>query len=408
MKNILIIEPVSSGLLYLTIQSQLENILKERVNLHVFISVENNEISIEQLACQVSSYRVINLRDTDLVCQKAKEIDCDAVLAGFEFVVPLVNKVCHSLGLPHHSEKTIECVRNKHYFRRTITKAGLSNISFARLAHGITTPPYKFPFPAIIKPSDMAGSMGVVKVDTEQQALSALSQINSKTIGDIGYTASGDVSIEEYIEGKEYSVEGVVQPSGEVFIASITDKLLSPEPYFVEIGHIVNRNYDAVFIQTVEKYTKDVIGAIEMGYGVFHLELRITPSGTPVAIEIAARLAGCRIIELIHLAKGIDLSVASAMIALGFNANTVQTNNEVAAIAYVAESNSLIFHCIHNENKVTKHPYFIKSHRFLEQGEEINNHHDFSNYIAEYVFKGEKEAEIKRLTDLVFSELKAS
>ncbi len=50
------------------------------------------------------------------------------------------------------------------------------------------------------------------------------------------YSRGGNVIIEEFLEGKEVSVE-VMVIEGNVHILQITDKLTTIAPYFVEMGH---------------------------------------------------------------------------------------------------------------------------------------------------------------------------
>jgi len=91
-----------------------------------------------------------------------------------------------------------------------------------------------------------------------------------------------------------------------VEIVSITQKLLGPEPWFVEMGHIVEGSFDPEARQEITGYLRQVTAALDIAMGVFHCELRLSRSG-PVVIEIGARLPGDRICRLIELAKGIAL-----------------------------------------------------------------------------------------------------
>jgi biotin carboxylase len=103
---------------------------------------------------------------------------------------------------------------------------------------------------------------------------------------------------------------------GEVTYLSITEKFLSPEPYFVEVGHIVNAELPAAQRETILSYVDRVIDALGLSLGPFHAELRLSPSG-PVLMEIAARLAGDRICDLIRHATGVDLVTVMLRCYLG-------------------------------------------------------------------------------------------
>ena len=86
----------------------------------------------------------------------------------------------------------------------------------------------------IVKPADNAGSRGVVLLDGEQsedekelRRVYEYSRENSR---------NGTVMVEEYMTGAEVSVEAMTV-EGKTTILTITDKYITPPPYFVEIAH---------------------------------------------------------------------------------------------------------------------------------------------------------------------------
>jgi hypothetical protein len=111
--------------------------------------------------------------------------------------------------------------------------------------------------------------------------------------------------LEAYVDGPEFSVEGYVT-GGQVHFVSVTEKLLSAEPYFVELGHIVQANLSESTIHAIKCYTTRVVNALGVNLGPVHCEIRLGQKG-PVVMELAARLAGDRICDLIDLALGVSL-----------------------------------------------------------------------------------------------------
>src|SRR2546423_8114805 len=124
-------------------------------------------------------------------------------------------------------------------------------------------------------------------------------------VADFGRRPSSRVLLEEYVAGPELSVEGFVQ-DGDVHFVSITEKLVGPEAYFLEVGHIVQAQLPPAAVQAIRSYTEEVVRALGTPFGPFHAELRLTGRG-PVLIEIAARLPGDHICDLILRARGVDL-----------------------------------------------------------------------------------------------------
>ena len=75
--------------------------------------------------------------------------------------------------------------------------------------------------------------------------------------------------VEEYVPGPEISAEGYVS-NGVVTVVAITAKLLGPEPYFVETGHIVPADLDPRTREAVDSYVTEVCRGLGLTLGAFH------------------------------------------------------------------------------------------------------------------------------------------
>jgi hypothetical protein len=73
---------------------------------------------------------------------------------------------------------------------------------------------------------------------------------------------------------------------------------------------------DAAAERTVVAYVVRVVRALGLGLGPFHAELRLSARG-PLLMEVAARLPGDRIPDLLRLATGADLYEATLRCYLG-------------------------------------------------------------------------------------------
>lgn len=151
----------------------------------------------------------------------------------------------------------------------------------------------------VVKPVDQSGSLDVRRVGSEREAVGAFRRALRSGRG------AGLVLVEEYVQGPEYSVEGYVE-DGRVHVLAITEKILGQEPHFVEVGHIVPAQLEARTAARIRSYVVRVLEAVALGIGPFHAELRMSARG-PLLMEVAARLPGDRIPELLRLACGHDL-----------------------------------------------------------------------------------------------------
>jgi len=87
-------------------------------------------------------------------------------------------------------------------------------------------------------------------------------------------------------------------------VAAVTEKFLSPPPYFAETGHRVP--YPGADADALAETARRACLALGIDRGIAHVEIRILPEGHYV-IEVGARPAGDKIIDLVYRALDIDL-----------------------------------------------------------------------------------------------------
>lgn len=163
--------------------------------------------------------------------------------------------------------------------------------------------------PCIMKPTDNAGSRGVILVENYQKLDEAYqySKVCSR---------AGSVIVEEYLKGNEVSVEIIVY-KGDVHILAVTDKLTTGSPYFVEIGHSQPSCLSENDLGKIRDLAIRAIKAVNIENGPAHVEIMLTDKG-PKMIELGARMGGdCIATHLVPLSTGVDMVKATIDIALG-------------------------------------------------------------------------------------------
>ena len=231
-----------------------------------------------------------------------------AVLPGIEFYVGTAARVAHCLGLPGLPVATVDALRNKVMMRDAITAAGLRAPRYAAAGNAaeLSAAAEFVGFPAVLKPAASAGAIHVTKVvDHVGLARAYHEMLADDRPDDIGVSLDGQVLLEQYLPGPEISVEGFVY-DGHVTLASVTTKILGPEPHFVEVGHILPRDMPDHQRRAVSRYVLAVCRALDVTMGPFHCELRLV-DGEPVLVELGARLPGGHIVTLIEWVTGLSL-----------------------------------------------------------------------------------------------------
>ncbi|MDH6578167.1 biotin carboxylase [Kitasatospora sp. MAP5-34] len=230
------------------------------------------------------------------------------VLPGFEFYVPVAARLAARLGLRGLPADTVEGVRDKAVMRAAMAAAGLRVPRFAEVSAEaqLEAAAARVGFPCVLKPVDSAGSVHVSRADGFGQLLAAYRALAEDSRPDMGRLSDGRALVEEYLDGPELSVEGCVGADGRTVVVALTHKVLGPEPSFVEIGHVVQADLPPKARHAVEEYVREVVGALGVTVGPFHCELRLV-ADEPVLIELAARLGGDRIPDLVEAAVGVSL-----------------------------------------------------------------------------------------------------
>jgi len=164
-------------------------------------------------------------------------------------------------------------------------------------------------FPVIIKPRDAFSSRGVYRCDDRAAIDKFIEESRS-------FSSSGDVIIEEFLRGEEYSVESLTY-NGETTVVQFTEKYITPYPRTVELGHLQPAELDLATKMEVSAVVRKALSALGVMNSASHAEVMVTESG-PEIIEVGARLGGDFIGSyLTRASTGLSMDRAATEIAMG-------------------------------------------------------------------------------------------
>ena len=195
----------------------------------------------------------------------------------------------------------------------------------------------KMPERFILKPADNAASRGVVLIDKSKNPdLEEVYKYSTQ------YSRSGEALVEEFMEGPEVSVESYTI-NGEPHIITITDKMVTELPFFVELGHTEPSRLTPEQQEDIKKVADAAIRAIGMQNGPNHTEIKVTPSGAKL-VEIAARLGGDFITSrLVPLSTGVDMVECSFATLLEEEVKYQNTISQGSAIRFIQGEKGILF-----------------------------------------------------------------
>jgi len=164
-------------------------------------------------------------------------------------------------------------------------------------------------FPVVIKPSDNMGARGVMRLDNKNQLSDAFEFAKNAS-------PSGELIIEEYMNGPELSIDAVIY-KGEITITGVADRIIEFPPFFVETGHTMPSQLPSEIQSEACEVMKKGIRALGITMGCAKGDIKITECGPKVG-EIAARLSGGFMSAYTYpLSSGVDLMRAAIDVAVG-------------------------------------------------------------------------------------------
>lgn len=301
-------------------------------------------------------YLNIDASNIKAVLSVFDEYSPQAILTSSEALLPVVAKVCAQKGLPGMSEEVASISMDKYLFRKKMAEAGIKTprFCFAQTVYDVRKAIAITDLPAIVKPVDYSGSAGVKRVKTLRQAEAAWENAHK-------VSPSGRVIIEQFIEGKEVSVETWSQ-NHKTNIAAITDKKVSDNDHFVELRHTIPSNLSEYEKFFVEQEVQKMASALSLNNCITHTELLITDKCRhPLLIETGARPGGDRIgLTLVEAATAINMSKIMLYLALGEPVPQQKAVKGFAAVQFVTTENLSKIQSKHNA--LIKDTNFVDHH----------------------------------------------
>jgi len=224
-----------------------------------------------------------------------------------------VAAVANALNLPGIKFEAAENATNKIKMRSRFKKFNVPSPDFSECwtVEEAFEFAKKHEFPLVIKPSDNMGARGVIRINDFSEIQKCFEHAKQAS-------PSGELIIEEYMDGMELSIDALVF-NNKVVITGIADRMIGFDPYFVEMGHIMPSNLPEARQKAAVNVFKKGIKALGITLGSAKGDIKLTTKG-PMIGEIAARLSGGFMSAYTYpYSTGINLLKAAIKIALGLS-----------------------------------------------------------------------------------------
>lgn len=320
----------------------------------------------------------ISIIEKEKILEECKKIEPEGVCSiASDLAVTTVNYVSNKLGLNSNSERCSVLSTNKYEMRRAFQRNNDPSPLFV-IATDENIPDISYmKFPVIVKPTDSSGSRGITKISSIKELDSAIS--NAKNC-----SYEKKVIIEEFVEGKEYSVESISY-HGKHNLLAITEKITTGAPHFIETGHNEPAPITAILIDKIKNIIFHALNSLKITEGASHSEIKIDDNNNIKIIEIGSRMGGdCIGSDLVRISTGYDFTKMVLDVALNIAPDftqIVKPRNAYVRFIFeqkdIDECEKMLSNGFELERKCIEHPF---------DGHKIT---DSSNRYGYYILKGD-------------------
>ena len=256
---------------------------------------------------------VVDFMDVNAVVKVARRIGVDGVLTvSADRAVPVVASVAEALGLPGIGTETAHRLTHKLAMRSALGAHELPQPPFAglRSERDIGSALDAVGLPAVLKPVDSGGQRAIFRIETARELERDLGEA-------IAESPTSEAILEEFVDGIE--MNGIViARDGEPALVTLSDRLRPPGIGFgVGWIHVYPASTDNVQFRLAEHVAVESVRALGLRDAIAFPQLIASPDGGVAVVEVAARIPGGQMADLVRHAVGVDLVEVALRQALG-------------------------------------------------------------------------------------------
>lgn len=316
-----------------------------------------------------------------------------------------VAKVSGELGLPTYIdyEKAL-AVTNKKYMKEVFIRGNIptaksrvfeSREEFEKKKKDIT-------YPSVVKPCDCNSSKGVIKVQNEQELISAVD--NAFIL-----SRSHLVIVEDYVEGNEVSIDVWVDEEGaKVLAVSATKKMTDSRDTFTIYKSVYPVHMSMALREKIGEISQKIADSFTLKNCPILIQAIIYGDNISV-IEFSARMGGGTKYKLIEYMSGVEIMEVYVNLVLGDTTQIVAPVSSAKNIElnYVYARNG-VFTSLKNFEKALLDHQIEAFYQYKECGSHIENAKTSSDRVAGFLLladdlseMNEKRARVVKMLDVL-------
>lgn len=209
--------------------------------------------------------------------------------------------VCQKMNLPCHLsyERALE-ITNKVMMKEKFEQRGIPTTKFVEIKEDDFSQVSKLKFPVIVKPTNSNSSKGIAKISSADGLISAVGEAKAAS-------RTGEVIVEEFFEGIEFSVDAIVNKNkAKIILITETEKnQLNPQNFT-----ITKSVYSPLKDETIKSDIQTVVQKIAEAYCIEDGPLLVQllyKGGQIKVVEFSSRIGGGSKHAFIKQLTGFDM-----------------------------------------------------------------------------------------------------
>ncbi len=336
-----------------------------------------------------------------LISSFASQFPLDAIAPVDDDTLILGAMAAEALGLPYHPVEASRTTRSKYELRKVLSEEGLPSPSF-RLVSAQEEPEIiaeGIRYPCVLKPTFLAASRGVIRANDEAEFADAYRRVGAiledpETIARGGAEAEM-ILVEDYLEGIEVAVEGLVV-RGEVHILAIFDKPDPLEgPFFEETIYVTPSRLPDETQNRIREETTRAARAIRLREGPLHAELRINDAGEIRVIDVASRSIGGKCSGALEFGGGASLECLILSQALGVAPPSMEREKKASGVMMIPIPGEGVLKGVEGKDEALTVPGVVEVDISIHIGGRVVPLPEGERYLGFIFAKGERPEEVE-------------
>lgn len=275
----------------------------------------------------------IDLADHEAVIRAIRAMGlsiCGAVSIVSEVGMPLTARLREEFDLPGPRAELCRRLIDKAVQRRIWTEKGVPGprwMTFSEPASALKGAA-GLGFPFIVKPTDSSGSRGVTKIE------SAEDNIQDAISHAFRFSRSGDIILESYMDGTEFTVE-TFAADNEIHVLAVTEKKKVAGTRGTVASELATPDRPPEVVDRIAQTVVAAYRALDYVEGPGHAEVILMKDGSVGMVEAAARGGGFMVFDgLIPVISGVNIARLTALQAAGLPVGPISNWKRAAVLRF--------------------------------------------------------------------------